>query len=699
MSRSSDGGSAAHASARSPFGASGPEQRLVPEREHFELLAEGLPQIVWASRADGIPDFLNRRWYEYTGLSVEGSTGMQWTQAFHPEDLPGALQRWEHSLATGETYEVEYRCRRFDGVWRWFLGRAFPVRDLQGRITRWFGTCTDIDDQKRASLVQGFLAEASSLLALTLDPDEILRNFARLAVPRIADWCAVDLVGTGEKVERVAVAHQIASREGALWKLGLRWPADKHQDPHGPGQVIRTGQSELREALSEPMLDGLARTEEELRLLREVGLRSSLIVPLVVHGRTLGAITLAQADSARSFSPLDLPLAEELARRAALALDNARLYRESQEAVRRARLAQERAEQARAMLDTLLDAAPAGIALFDRTLCFVRINRTLQDINSLPQGEEGEPPVPEALSPSGPGVALVVKSLVKVLETGETQTVESTTRHPNGEERAWLARYAPVRSDAGSILGVATVVLDITERKRAEAERERLIAALERSNQELDQFAYVASHDLKAPLRGIGNLSQWIEDDLKDVMTDETREQMRLLRGRVQRMEALINGILDYSRAGRVRGRPERVDVGRLLTESVELLAPPPETQVEVEPGMPVLRTERVPLQQVFLNLLGNAFKHARGPDMRVRVAARQDGAFWEFSVTDNGPGIAPEYHERIWGIFQTLQARDKLESTGIGLSVVKKSVESRGGRAWLESAPGQGATFRFTSR
>ncbi|WNG14718.1 PAS domain-containing protein [Cystobacter fuscus] len=676
------------------FGGGGQEQRLDTEREQFRLLAEALPQIVWTARADGVQDYLNRRWFQYTGMSAEESRGDAWMRAFHPDDLLEYEQRWRHSLTTGEPFEAESRCRRLDGVWRWFLARAIPVQDPQGRVIRWFGTCTDIDDQKRTSDVHSFLAEASSLLAVTLDPEETLRNFTRLAVPRLADWCTVDLVGADEGVERAAVTHIDPAKETLAWELARKAPADLQSTSPGVGQVIRTGESELLELVSDELLASLVRTPDELRLLSELGLRSSIIVPLVVHGRTLGAITLVQASGTRSFSAADLPLAEEFARRAALALDNARLYRESQEAVSRAQHERYLAEQARAMLDTLLDAAPAGIALFDRMLCFVRVNRTLRDINRL---STDDPAFSEAISTQGPGATLVVKSLVKALETGETQTVESTTRLPNGEERAWLARYAPVRSAEGSTLGVATVVLDITERKRAEAERERLIAALERSNQDLDQFAYVASHDLKAPLRGIANLSQWIEDDLQEVMTAETREQMRLLRGRVQRMEALINGILDYSRAGRMRGRPERVDVGRLIMECVELLAPPESTQIEVAPGMPTMRTERVPLQQVFLNLLSNALKHAQGAEPRIRVGVRPAEGFWEFSVEDNGPGIAPEYHERIWGLFQTLRARDEVENTGIGLSVVKKSVEARGGRAWLRSTPGQGATFLFT--
>ncbi|WP_437952063.1 PAS domain S-box protein [Sorangium sp. So ce296] len=251
--------------------------------------------------------------------------------------------------------------------------------------------------------------------------------------------------------------------------------------------------------------------------------------------------------------------------------------------------------------------------------------------------------------------------------------------------------------DGGVPVGTVIEIRDITEQKRAEAERERLIAALERSNKELDQFAYVASHDLKAPLRGIANLAQWIEEDLSGTLQGESREHMSLLRGRVRRMEALIDGILDYSRAGRVRHAVEPVDVGQILADVVELIAPPSEASVEVAPGLPVLRTERIPLQQVFMNLVSNALKHARRADARVRIGHRDAGLLHEFFVEDNGPGIAPEFHERVWGLFQTLEARDKVEGTGIGLSVVKKIVESRGGRIWIKSSPGQGAIFRFT--
>lgn len=255
--------------------------------------------------------------------------------------------------------------------------------------------------------------------------------------------------------------------------------------------------------------------------------------------------------------------------------------------------------------------------------------------------------------------------------------------------------------------GLATVAqglaLGIARQRGVEALRDRaqqltaLAAALERTNAELDQFAYAASHDLKAPLRGIANLSQWIEDDLGDGVPEGTRNHLALLRGRIHRMEALIDGILEYSRAGRISAARETVETAALAREVIELLAPRATVRIEIAPDLPVLNTERIALQQVLLNLIGNALKHGGGARSEVRVHGAPAEGRYEFRVTDTGPGIAPIFHDRIWGIFQTLEARDKVEGTGIGLALVKKIVEGRGGRVWVESAEGRGATFAFT--
>jgi signal transduction histidine kinase len=146
-----------------------------------------------------------------------------------------------------------------------------------------------------------------------------------------------------------------------------------------------------------------------------------------------------------------------------------------------------------------------------------------------------------------------------------------------------------------------------------------------------------------------------------------------------------------------MRTKPENVDVAELVHDVIELISPPKSIEIKVMPGIPTIETERVPLQQVFINLIGNAVKHAGSENPRIAVTWREEtDGLLEFAVTDNGQGIAPQYHERIFAIFQTLEARDRVEGTGIGLSVVKKIVESHGGRVWVESDVGKGSTFRF---
>jgi signal transduction histidine kinase len=268
---------------------------------------------------------------------------------------------------------------------------------------------------------------------------------------------------------------------------------------------------------------------------------------------------------------------------------------------------------------------------------------------------------------------------------------------------AMFAKHPLKEEDFAALDGAARMVGLGIERKQTEAARDRALAEvaaerrrLEIINAELDQFAYVASHDLKAPLRGIANIAQWIQEDLQDTLREETRDMLDLMRSRMHRMEALIDGILQYSRAGRVRARPETISIGDLVGDAIELLAPPATMTLVVKPGMPTMITERLALQQVFMNLIGNAIKYTQRDDARVEIAVADAGPFYEFSVADNGPGIPAEYHERVWAIFQTLEPRDRVEGTGIGLSLVKKIVEMRGGRVWLESIPGRGTTFRF---
>jgi PAS domain S-box-containing protein len=255
------------------------------------------------------------------------------------------------------------------------------------------------------------------------------------------------------------------------------------------------------------------------------------------------------------------------------------------------------------------------------------------------------------------------------------------------------------------------IVRDITERQQAAA---RLFAtnrqlvdlndalnitnrSLIASNRELDQFAYITAHDLKAPLRAIASLSEWVEEDLAEQLSTETRSQMQLLRRRVYRMQALLDSLLEYSRSGRAENPISRVDVNHLLTEIVELLEPPATMTIEIRAPMPIFNTRKQPLRQVFSHLIDNAIRHHPTKVGRVEISALDLGNRYEFTIADDGDGIDPQYHDRIYTIFQTLTARDRQENVGAGLAIVKKIVAAEGGTIELYSAVGRGATFKFT--
>jgi signal transduction histidine kinase len=220
---------------------------------------------------------------------------------------------------------------------------------------------------------------------------------------------------------------------------------------------------------------------------------------------------------------------------------------------------------------------------------------------------------------------------------------------------------------------------------------------LARSNCALDEFAYVASHDLRAPLRDIDNLAQWIAEDVGDSLPEKSMRHFRMLQGRIRRMENLLEDLLHYSRAGRVFGEPEQVDVRGLLHGVTELVGQKPGFSIEVQLRMPSIRTPKAPLEQIFRNLIGNALKHHHQDSGTVRVTAADFGDFVEFAVVDDGPGIPEHLHERAFAMFQTLKPRDEVEGTGMGLALVKRLVEAHGGTIGIQSAAGEGAAFRFT--
>ncbi|KTC66240.1 two-component sensor histidine kinase (plasmid) [Legionella adelaidensis] len=246
------------------------------------------------------------------------------------------------------------------------------------------------------------------------------------------------------------------------------------------------------------------------------------------------------------------------------------------------------------------------------------------------------------------------------------------------------------KNEMGVPVGYVLISKDITESKAIESQ-------LIKSNQELEQFAYIASHDLKAPLRAIERLATWIEEDNIDKLDQQTKDNLALLRQRTHRMSNLIDGILQYSRAGRTDLDLHKVNVKELLREVIDSINPGKRFRIIYQEDLPSFTAAKVPLSQVFANLINNSIKHHHKKKGKIKIGFNDLGHFYEFYVADDGPGIEPQYFDKIFMIFQTLKSRDEFEATGIGLSIVKKIVESQQGKVNVESTPGKGTTFYFT--
>jgi signal transduction histidine kinase len=461
------------------------------------------------------------------------------------------------------------------GIFERYDMRAEPLHNIGGAIIGLTIVAINITEHVRDQERTTFLAEASKLLSASLDYETTLQQVANSMVPNLADWCSVDILTENEEIVQVAVAHVDPSKVEWAKRWRQQYPPSM-DDPGGLAHVLRSGESEYYPEIPQPLLDEAienAETEEQRRAIKSIGFKSVIIVPLTTRHQILGAITLVWSDSDRRYDEADLAFVQELAQRAATAVDHARLYRESQV----------HAEELRLLNETL-----------------------------------------------------------------EQQVGERTKE-------------------------------------------------LERSNQDLDQFAYIASHDLKAPLRAIDHLSTWVLEDVGHLLPDRSREHLVKMRGRIKRMEGLLDDLLTYSRAGRYRGEATWVDVNELVERVIDTVAPPEGFAISVEGGLPALYTYPAPLETVLRNLVYNAIKHHDKPEGHVRIWATTDNNVVEFAVADDGPGIDPAFHERIFQMFQTLRPRDQVEGSGIGLAVVEKIVSSVGGKIHVESTLGRGAIFRFT--
>ncbi len=654
--------------------------RDLAQREiEFHALADNIAQLAWMADETGDVFWYNKRWFEYTGSTLDEVKGWGWQDLHDPEHRPRVVESFRRSIERGDPWEETFPLRGRDGKHRWFLSRAIPIKDGTGRVIRWFGTNTDITEQretetklraaearlrlameatrlgtwdlnlvtgeaqwspgmkgifgvqfqppvggsldrihpedrraveamlarsrdpggdgqfaseyrvrvdaggelrwvasrgrtffddhrrpvrmvgttlditprKRAEIAARFLSDATAVLASSLDYLKTLEEVCRLAVPRVADWAAVTLVGADGRLSDVTVAHTDESRAEVLRRLLRQYPHDPDADTGAPA-AIRSGRPELVREIDDDLLLRIAPAEEQRRVLRDLGFTSYLVVPMVARERVLGAITLASAEEGRRLDDVDLDTAQHLGRRAALAVDNARLYEDAREA----------------------------------------------------------------------------------------------TRH-----------------------------------------REQVLA--------------VVSHDLRNPLNAIQLAAKLLSTRLPEPHDRSVDRQVDTIARSADRMEHLIGDLLDVAsiQARRLSVEPRSTAVGKLLDETIashEGAAGQKGLALRCEGPAPdvAIRADPHRVLQVLANLIGNAIKFCSEGEIVVR--AERDGREVVFSVRDTGPGIAPQELEQIFAPYWS-SARHARAGTGLGLTISRGIVDAHGGRIWAESTVGAGSTFFFT--
>ncbi|WP_298884097.1 PAS domain S-box protein [uncultured Polaribacter sp.] len=289
----------------------------------------------------------------------------------------------------------------------------------------------------------------------------------------------------------------------------------------------------------------------------------------------------------------------------------------------------------------------------------------------------------------------VDSSDLKINQIGESSTYEIKTKSGKGEYRHWLVSNAPNYNIKGEVIGAIGIHLDITELKKLQLQKEKILKELEDRNQELYEYAHIVSHDLKSPLRSIEALVSWIKSDNQDKFDDMTLQNFDLIENTVETMETLISNVLEYSSAGATIAEEEEVDLNNTVNVLKNFLYVPENISINILNKLPIVKGDKTKFQQVFQNFMSNAIKFCDKEVGIIDIDYVDDGEYHQFSIKDNGIGIEEKYHDKIFKVFHSLNKRK--DSTGIGLSIIKKIIELYGGRIWLESKPNVGTTFYFT--
>ncbi|MEH2396696.1 AAA family ATPase [Nostoc sp.] len=734
-------------------------QGLENSKEQLNLALKSAQIGVWSWDIANDQFDWDEQTYQLFGLTPETfvATSEAILARLHPDDGALLAQSLSRAINEGVEHDLEYRIIWNDGSIRYLACRGKAFFNEAGKATHMSGVVLDITDRKqseakRIQLIQeqtarleaeadqqraAFLAQVSATLASSLDYESTLTSVANLVVPYFADWCSVNLLQDNQAINQVAVAHRDPEKVKLAWELYQRYPRD-FDVSEGVAKVLRTGLAEMVTEISDAALAVAIQDPEHLRILRELGLKSCIILPLMARERIFGAISFVTAESERRYSIADLSLAEDVAHRAAIAIDNARLYQEAQQAQTTAEQALERIARLQSITAALsesltpaqvseviveqsmaaLGASSALVALLNENKTELEIVRAVnynQDLLDTWRHFAIDSPFP----------------LAEAVRTGQPIWAQSRqnqiARYPHLAEiyaqydiDPWISIPLMVEGwavggitlgfaqpqllsgeDQAFILAVAQQCAQAIARAHLyEAERTARNAA-ESANRIKDEFLAVLSHELRTPLNPILGWTKLMRTRKLDQLTND--RALETIERNAKLQTQLIEDLLDVSRIlqGKLNLNFYPINLVSVIEAAIETVrlsaqAKSIEIQTILESGVGQVLGDTNRLQQVIWNILSNAIKFTPTGG-QVKIKLEQVGLQVQICITDTGKGIVPEFLAYVFDYFRQADSATtrKFGGLGLGLAIVRHLVELHGGTVQAESlGEGQGATF-----
>lgn len=712
------------------------EAVLGDSENRYRTLADAVPQLMWISDSAGNTQFFNQRWLKYTGIPSELSLKI-WPETLHPEDAPFVVARKKQAIATGEGYEMECRLKQFNQTYRWHLIRVMPLKNEQGQVTAWFGTATDVDDRKRAEQTQQFLAQASATFAAaSFDLQSVLNQATQLISEFIGDLCVLSLLSADKQwLETVSLAHPNSQAQALTANLLQQYP--RRSDAGIAGSVIQTGEAAFIPVVVPEQFQGTLQPEY-VSYVEQFGVSSLLIVPLKVQGRVIGTLGISRDRQGSPYTFNDQRLLQDLADRAAMAITNAQLYQEAQQARQVAELAAARTSQLQQVTAALSEAltpkqvaravVEQGIAALGGqagiVVLLVDQGQSLEPIEAVGYAEDlisawqrfsvtAPVPIAEAVQTKAPifleNPAVVCARYPLIADSLSLTGHNALAAIPLIVEGRTLGALGIsfqnpqpfTDSDRAFILTLGQQCAQAIARAQLYEAEKSARAEAEAANRIKDEFLAVLSHELRSPLNPILGWARLLRTRKFDELI--TQQALETIERNAKLQAQLIEDLLDVSRIlrGKLSLKVVPVNLKKIIEaalETVRLASEAKGIQIKsiLDAHVGLVAGDPVRLQQIVWNLLANAIKFT--PDgglVELRLNCIDNQA--QIQVADTGKGINAQFIPYIFESFRQEDSKTTRQfgGLGLGLAIVRHLTELQGGTITAIS-PGEdlGATF-----